>query len=153
MDLRRHGGTLPGVPDLTVINGPWKQQCTATARHSGQRCRRWAAPGLNVCRNHGGGGKIKHPDDPAAKSHPATMGRQRLERIRERIQEMGDLAADTLAAVMQDLDAEPKDKLKAAEMVLDRLVGRKIEAEASPEERQDTVNEVMQLIREKKAAS
>jgi hypothetical protein len=43
MDLR-HLMDTPGATD----------RCTATARTSGVRCKRWPVPGARVCRSHGG---------------------------------------------------------------------------------------------------
>ena len=34
------------------------ERCTATAKHSGERCGRRHSPGLNVCVMHGGGSKL-----------------------------------------------------------------------------------------------
>lgn len=47
---------------------PAERRCTARSKRSGERCRRWATPGSNVCRMHGGrtphgpgtGAPIKH---------------------------------------------------------------------------------------------
>ncbi len=49
-----------------------KQQCTAKAKSTGERCRRWAVNGSNVCRLHGAGGDRSKAGRP--KGHPKTGG-------------------------------------------------------------------------------
>jgi uncharacterized protein YjcR len=36
---------------------PRRQQCTATSKRTGERCKRWAAPGYDVCYYHGANAK------------------------------------------------------------------------------------------------
>ncbi len=36
-----------------------RKQCTATSKQSGQRCRRWAVAGYNVCQVHGAGSPLQ----------------------------------------------------------------------------------------------
>jgi hypothetical protein len=120
-----------------VFDGPWRQRCSATSKSSGERCKRWAVKGAAVCSRHGAGGKLKDPDDPAAKKHPRTLAHERLQRIRERIQEAGDRAVAVVDEIMQNPAVEPKDRLKAADMFLSRVVGQKLEIERSDDEHQD----------------
>lgn len=37
-----------------MARNPNKRQCSATSKHTGERCKSWAVPGKNVCRFHGG---------------------------------------------------------------------------------------------------
>lgn len=129
-----------------VKMGPWRVRCTATSKGTGTQCKLWATRGMHVCRIHGGGGAVKHPDEPHAEHHPATTAAQRIEAVKERLTELGDQALATVSEVLigkividgvEVPTAEAKDRLKAAEMVLDRMVGRKIETATDPEEHKE----------------
>lgn len=108
--------------------GPWRQRCKATAKHTGQQCKRWAVAGAAVCAKHGAGGRPKHPDDPGAKHTAANKAKERMESVKDRLEELAGQALDTVKDVMESERAEPQHRLKAAEMVLDRTVGRKVDA-------------------------
>ena len=49
-----------------------KQQCTAKAKSTGERCQRWAVAGSNVCRLHGSGGDRSRAGRP--KGYPKSGG-------------------------------------------------------------------------------
>ena len=111
------------------IVGPWRQRCRATAKHTGDQCKRWAVPGMAVCAKHGAGGRgaEKHPDDPAARTNPRNVAKARMEAVKDRLEELSDKALRTVEDVMDSELAEARDRLKAAEMVLARTVGTKLE--------------------------
>ena len=78
-----------------------KSQCTATSKHSGDRCKRTPIPGGTVCVTHGGSA-------PAVK-----IAAQR------RLLEMIDPAFDALLRAVEECDEWPT-KVRAAIAVLDR---------------------------------
>lgn len=124
-------------------------RCVAMARVRGERCTKPAAPGLTVCRYHGGGGAIKHPDDPAAETHPATVGRARvLEAARSHLEQSAAKAARALDAMLDDESLKAGDRLKAIELVLDRTVGKQIALEKVDNAKRDLDAEILELVRQ-----
>jgi len=63
-------------------------QCTATAKSTGNRCRQPAVPGGSVCRYHGGNAK------------------QVQEKAQERLDRMADTTTATIQDQIRDLEAE-----------------------------------------------
>jgi hypothetical protein len=83
-------------------------RCTATAKGSGNRCKRRPIPGGNVCVKHGGGAP-----------QVQLKARQRLEAYQDRaIDRLFQLAEQT---------AFPSTALTAVRDVLDRTMGKPIE--------------------------
>ena len=116
---------------------PQKIKCRATARTTGNRCERWAVKGALVCRLHGAGGD---PDDPKARgAHKAKERIQDAEaELRAKLFEMHQAALDAVQSVLEDPNAKPADRLKAADAVLNRFVAQKAETKVkvdSTEER------------------
>lgn len=122
--------------DVVGLDGqPWNERCTATAASTGQRCQTKAAVGMTVCWRHGAGRAAElHPDAPKS---PRQIAMERVERVKARLQEAGDQAVQTVMAVLQDEEAKPADRLKAAELVLGRVVGAKVEVAHEDEEHRD----------------
>lgn len=90
-------------PTLTApANLAGKPRCQARSKRSGEQCGRAASPGQRVCVSHGAG-------SPQAKLA-----------ARERLAALVDPALEALREVLDDPDAKPADKLRAAESVLDR---------------------------------
>lgn len=77
-------------------------QCTAKSSQSGQRCRKDAIQGSNVCRVHGG-------------SAPQVRAK-----AKQRLLEAADPAAAYLASLVADRKAPPSDRRQAAVAILDR---------------------------------
>ena len=67
-------------------------RCTATAKSTGERCRKNAVPGANVCRYHGGNAK----------------------QVQEKAQERLDRMADTTTATIQDQIEDLEDEYDRA---------------------------------------
>ncbi len=84
-------------------------QCHAKSKQSGQRCKRPAIAGGTVCHIHGGGA----PHVKAA--------------ALERLQALQDAAVTTIAQLI-DLQEFPTVRLGASKDVLDRTLGKAIEA-------------------------
>jgi hypothetical protein len=114
-----------------VTSGPWGVQCSATSKQSGERCKKPAIAGGNVCRMHGGA-------VPAAKRKAA----ENKQRIEDRIKELGDRAVQTLTDVLDDESVKPEVRVRAAETILDRIVGKKIEAEVTQTDVRDLDAEI-----------
>lgn len=91
--------TLSTSGDDYALNGA--ARCTAHNR-AGDRCSNPAMLGTNVCRMHGG-------------AAPATQRKARL-----RLLELVDPAIATLARELTNSQARPADRLRAAELILDR---------------------------------
>lgn len=124
-------------------------RCVAMAKVRGERCTKPAVPGLSVCRYHGGGGVPKHPDDPAASTHGATVGRARvLEAARRHLEGSAAKAARALDAMLEDESLKASDRLKAIELVLDRTVGKQIAIEKADNAKRDLDAEILELVRQ-----
>lgn len=134
---------------MGVVEGPWKVRCRATAKSTGEPCKLWAIRGAAVCRLHGAGGRVHHPDDPR-KPNARTNAAERIMKLRERMLSLGDLAVDAYGEVLAGytledgtlVRAEPKDRLKAADSVLDRFVPRTIEVRDATEDHRDIDEEI-----------
>ncbi len=126
------------MPD--VIPGPWKVRCAKVAKSTGQQCSLWAIRGSSVCQVHGGGGSGIRP--PGEHRNARTAAADRLNELRSKMLDLGPLAVTTVTEVMRGGEveiagqrvplppAEPKDRLKAAQMVLDRLIPTKVDLDA-----------------------
>lgn len=77
-------------------------QCTATAKSTGNQCKRDAIKGGTVCYVHGGSaGQVK-------------------EKAQERLDELAEPAIVELGRIIEDDEASDSDKIKACKDVLDR---------------------------------
>lgn len=94
---RRH---VQDMPEAELLPSG-ARRCTAHNR-SGERCGAPAVLGAQVCQAHGGSAS------------------QVRKKARLRLQELIDPAVTTLARTLTDRDATSADRLRAAEMILDR---------------------------------
>lgn len=139
----RLAGSVLGPEDLTLHGKP---RCTARSKTNGVRCANAVVPGSHVCRYHGAGGKPKHPDDPAADKDVATRSRAvRIEAVRTHLELTAQSAVLAIESVLEDENAKTSDRLKAAEIVLDRTVGRHVQLEKEDIEERDLDEEIFQL--------
>lgn len=128
--------------DLTLDGRP---RCTKD-NSAGARCGNAAERGTTVCRFHGAANS-RHPDDPREGSEgPGTAGRAaRIERIRAHLELTADAAVLAIQSVLEDENARPQDRLKAAEIVLDRTVGRQITLDKEDAAERDLDQEILQI--------
>jgi hypothetical protein len=95
-----------GVADLTsgdrVARATTSQQCTATSKRTGERCRAWALRGARTCRVHGSATK---------KSKVAAA---------KRIADASGFAADMLVEFMADPKVDVKLRTQIAQDLLNR---------------------------------
>lgn len=140
---RAMAGSVLGPEDLTLYGKP---RCQAISKNNGVRCANAAVPGSTVCRYHGAGGKPKHPDDPAYDTDPASKTRaHRIELVRTHLELIAQSAVLTIQSVLEDENAKPSDRLKAAEITLDRTVGRHVQLEKEDIEERDLDEEIFAL--------
>ena len=108
-------------------------RCTAIARSTGERCRRWAVIGFTKCQKHSGYGRLANLKD----YREAVIERARLDLIRA-----APYAVERLVDLARDPEVNPAVSLKASTEILDRVGVRggteldvKVEAaETSPAE-------------------
>jgi hypothetical protein len=112
------GGTLAGMADPRAKGAI---PCRATAKHTGKPCAKPAVPGALVCSSHGG--KAQQVYEKAA-----TRVDEATEAVRAQLMRLHGPAIEALREVLTDPGARASDRIKAAETVLDRTVGRKLEA-------------------------
>jgi hypothetical protein len=139
---QRLAGSVLGPEDLTLSGQP---RCMATSR-KGVRCANAVVPGSHICRFHGAGGKPKHPDDPNADRDGATKSRaHRIEAVRQHLELTAQTAVLMIESVLEDENAKTSDRIKAAEIVLDRTVGRHVQLEKEDVEERDLDEEIFAL--------
>jgi hypothetical protein len=86
------------------IHPPAARQCTKKSKQSGQRCRRWAAPGQDCCVMHGAnspGARAKaerriHTEQALAEAQ-AVLAHEGITAIGNPLDEMGKVAAEVIA--------------------------------------------------------
>lgn len=90
---------------------------------------------------------MKHPDDPAIHGHEGSQARLRkIEAVRARLEDVAEFAVQAVMRVLEDEFAKPADRLKAAEMVLDRTVGRQLTLDQANSDERDLDTEISQLL-------
>lgn len=146
-DEARHQANIAtsvlGPEDLTLRG---RVRCMAVAKQTGIRCGNEVVRGSHVCRYHGAGGKPKHPDDPGHENHGGTVARtRRIEAVRTHLELTASAAVLAVQSILENEDAKPGDRLKAAEIVLDRTVGRHIQLEKEDLEERDLDEEIFAL--------
>ena len=120
-------------------------RCTAKSKTNQERCRQPAVIGSNVCRYHGAGGQISHPDDP--RPNARTLARNRvLDAVRLKLEELAEKAANALEEILDDSTAKPSDRLKAIELTLDRSVGKQISVEHADKVKRDLDDEILEIV-------
>lgn len=111
------------------------------------RCQQPAVDGSHLCRFHGAGGAPKHPDDPAAVAHEGSRARARkIEAVRTHLENVAEEAVEAVRAILTDEFARPQDRLKAAELVLDRTVGKQLTLDRENAEERDLDREIEELV-------
>lgn len=111
---------------------PPERRCTATSRRTGKRCGQWAIPGGKVCRWHGG----------------AAPQVQRTARLR--LAELVDPAIIVLGRAMTDPEARMRDRIRAADSVLDRT-GYARRLEVTPGEAYEELLERIAALKARRA--
>jgi len=138
-------GRVLGPEDLTL-----QGQVRCTARNqAGVRCGNKVVKGSHVCRFHGAGGVPRHEDDLVTadgRTNGAGKARtERIEAIRLHLELTAASAVMAVQSVLEDEMAKPSDRLKAAEIVLDRTVGRHLQLEREDLEERDLDEEIFAL--------
>lgn len=115
--------TVEGDPDSAeyLIGEHWRPtpgrplhstRCVATARSTGERCRRWAVIGFSKCEKHSGYDRLAN-----LKSYRERV----IERARLDLLRTGPYAVEALAELVRDTEINPAVRLKASTEVLDRI--------------------------------
>lgn len=127
-----------------------------------ERCDQPCQPGSDACGYHdrkyrhqrgpGGDARLPHPDDasdevlaPSKPGNPRETRADRVERIRLHLELVASSAVLAVQSVLESESARPQDRLKAAEIVLDRTVGRQLQLEAADQQERDLDVEILQL--------
>jgi hypothetical protein len=127
--------------DLTARGMP---RCQRRAQITGIRCANEAVPGSTLCRIHGGVDPATlHPDDPRTEGSSAKDRAERIDRVRMYLELAATSAVAAIQAVVESDDSRPQDRLKAAEIILDRTVGRQIQMEREDAEERDLDAEIL----------
>lgn len=129
-------------PDDLTVEG--KPRCQRRANSTGVRCGNAAATGSTVCRIHGGVDlSTLHPDDPRTEGSSAVDRAARIDKVRTYIELYAQSAVLAVVAIVEDDHARPQDRLKAAEILLDRSVGRQLAVEREDLEERDLDAEII----------
>lgn len=127
-----------------LIAGKWDVRCSRPVKTTGVQCRNRAVPGSTACKLHGGREK-RSPEELLADPNLADP-KTRTIAARARLEELVEDALKAVVDVMKDPMSDAKDRLKAAEMVLDRTVGRKAEVHVTSHAERDLDDELDQLL-------
>lgn len=131
--------------DLTLRGRP---RCTHVRSENGIRCGNEAARGTTVCRFHGASNS-PHPDDNRGFTRgegPGTSGRQaRIERVRTHLEYAAETAVLVVQQIAEDEEARTQDRLKAAEIILDRTVGKTMQLEREDAQERDLDQEILAI--------
>lgn len=87
-------------------------RCAATARRTGEQCRRWAVIGFTKCEKHSGYGRLANLKEYRER----VLERARLDLLRT-----APYAVEALTELVRDTDINPAVRLKASTEVLDRV--------------------------------
>jgi hypothetical protein len=143
-DEAKHLGKLARgaiAPEDLTIRG--KPRCVYTKRDTGIRCANEAVLGTTVCRFHGA--KLNpHPDDPNPGAGGAAR-ESRIEAVRTHLELAAQSAAMAVQFILEDEMSRPQDRLKAAEIVLDRTVGRHVQLEKENAAERDLDKEILAI--------
>lgn len=140
--LKKVQAGILGPDDLTIRGRP---RCTSDSTVTGVRCGNESVKGTTVCRFHGAS-HGHHPDDTANSEGPGTAGRQaRIDRVRTQMEYAAMGAVLAVQGILEDDEARPQDRLKAAEIVLDRTIGRTLQIEAQDAQERDLDQEILQI--------
>lgn len=110
-----------------VVGGPWRVKCAGKSKRTGKPCENYAVRGKTVCRMHNAASQ-KPLDELVASA--AEVRLDRLAQARQRMESLVDRAVDSVVNVMENDEARASDRLKAAEMILDRSLPKKLEVES-----------------------
>lgn len=141
--FRRLAAGVLSPDDLTLDGRP---RCTHVSEETGKRCGNAVERGTTVCRYHGAS-NAHHPDfNGGTQEGPGSAGRaQRIERVRMALEYGAMSAAIAVTSILESEDARPQDRLKAAEILLDRTVGRTIQLEKEDASERDLDQEILQI--------
>jgi hypothetical protein len=127
--------------DLTVRGKP---RCVAKASVTGIRCGNEAVLGTTVCRFHGAA--TPTPDSPGEeRSIGASAKRARIEAARQHLEFAAAAAVTAVMSIVEDEMARPQDRLKAAEIILDRTVGKTITLDKEEAADRDLDKEILAI--------
>jgi hypothetical protein len=131
-----------------VVPGPWRRKCTAKSKSTGERCRRWAIRGGDVCPMHGGSAK-----------HVRQRAEQRMEdRLRafgRRSMDAAEAALDSIEEIAYDPDAPARDRIAAFRAATSGVTLAKdatAESETMHPEVVDLTQEILRLVGADEAA-
>lgn len=139
------------VPSLlmVVVTGPWKVKCNARSKRTGKECSNWAVIGSPTCRMHSGqkqGVGVREQGEETLT--PAQRTARGQERMKARLAELGDIAVKTVQEILESSETRATDRLRAAEMVMDRFVPKKSEVEVTQHEALDLDAEIEEALGE-----
>lgn len=152
LDNPRDPSSLLTPEDYTVDG---HLRCTYN-RAKGTRCNNKVRPGTEACAFHhrkygnpshsaASDGAIKHPDDPTPMNKNQETRAQRVERVRAYLEMVAQSAVAAVQQVLEDEMGRPQDRLKAAEIILDRTVGRQLQVEQADAAEKQLDAEILEL--------
>ncbi len=135
--------------EIVQLKTNGKRQCSAEASSTGKRCSITALPESDLCWRH----DPSHDQPPRGlkalkvNGRPKTLGEQ-LQAAKDRMVGLADVAMQTVEEILQDPLAKSADRLKAAQMVLDRAVAQRIEVEQASGDVRDLDAEIEEALAE-----
>lgn len=131
--------THDGILTLVTNNRSPRVKCNSTTR-AGKPCTNWAVRGATKCQVHGRGTSVEI----------ITHARLQLTRdlIVDRLQKLAEPALARLHAIITSDDARTQDQLRAIEIVMDRVVGRKLDVDTNAGDELDLDAEIAAALGE-----
>lgn len=97
-------------------------QCTATSKRTGERCKRFCAPGKTVCRWHGGNSKGAPKGSKRALKHGAYEKITRETMLADEVQYADSVNTDPVAIVEEQLRVLKVKELRIAKRMKETLL-------------------------------
>jgi hypothetical protein len=135
------------TPEDLTLNG--RPRCF-TRNRAGVRCGNEALPGSTVCRFHTRGTQVHSETgievDEMGSTRSVAVARQaRIDAVRTHLELTAQAAVMAVESILEDEAARPQDRLKAAEIVLDRTVGRTLQLEREDAQERDLDKEILAI--------
>lgn len=136
--------------DLVSLPGA-RKRCSGIAESTGSQCQITAQPDSDYCWRHN---PSKVSAEKRVMANGELLNRTLGEKIKDAEQQIMDLVPVAMQTVMEILgnpDEKAADRLKAAQLVLDRGVAQKIQAEVSQTDERDLDAEIEDALEEVRA--
>lgn len=128
--------------DLVALNNGARRQCKEIAERTGEQCLIRAQEGSEYCWRH-------NPDRTRKVVEPSKMSMaEQLKAAEQQIMDLVPIAMQALVDVLTGEDTKPADRIKAAQMVIDRSVAQRIQVETVNSDTRDLDSEIEDALAE-----